>query len=211
MKNKKMIWLSLVCAVTLSCSPVLALGPLQDAPPPPNGDHSAPPPDQPGSPLPPLPGLSPEQQDAQRTVPGPYRLTYTLTEMDGIKKIASHRYVVAADPDAPNSRISQQNNVHVPMGSPNSGQYISEETGILIFATLRQFSNGLQLNSNVSQTTLAAASPDSHGQLPPPDIRESKLINTVLLSENKPVVIGQLDIPGTTHFLQIQVELTKIP
>jgi len=131
--------------------------------------------------------------------------------MDGSKKIASHRYVVAADPDAPNSRISQQNTVQVPMGSLNGSQYISEETGILIFATLRQFSNGLQLSSNVSQKMLAGASPNTHGQLPPPEIRESKLINTVLLSEDKPVVIGQLDIPGTTHFLQVQVELTKIP
>lgn len=209
MKYKNAFWLSLVCGITLACSPMLAQGTQQDALPPlPNGQQAG---ARPGLPPPPPPSLSPEQQDAQRAVPGPYRLTYTLTEMDGNKKIASHRYVVAADPDAPNSRISQQNTVQVPMGSLNGNEYISEETGILIFATLRQFSNGLQLSSNVSQKTLAGASPNSHGQLPAPEIRESKLINTVLLSEDKPVVIGQLDIPGTTHFLQVQVELTKIP
>ena len=40
-------------------------------------------------------------QGAQRAVAGPYRLTFTMTEMDGNKRINSQRYVVAADADAP--------------------------------------------------------------------------------------------------------------
>ena len=192
MERKNTFWLSMACAITFACAPLLVLAAQQ------GGSQQ----------LPPTVEMEAAERDAHRSINGAYRLEYTLTEMDGNKKVGSQRYVVAADPDAPRSRISQQSTVHV--GSANGGSYVSEETGIAIFAALRQFSNGLELDSSVSQTTLAAASPDTQGRLLPPEIRESKLSNTVLLSENKPVVIGQIDIPGTTHFLQIQVELTKI-
>jgi hypothetical protein len=33
----------------------------------------------------------------------------------------------------------------------------------------------------------------------------------MLLNEGKPLIIGNVDLPGTTLVLEIQVELTKLP
>ena len=42
-------------------------------------------------------------------------------------------------------------------------------------------------------------------------IRQTDFKSTVLLNENKPITIGTVDMPGSTHVMQIQVELSKLP
>ncbi|MGC2250672.1 MAG: hypothetical protein WA626_08350, partial [Acidobacteriaceae bacterium] len=128
MKQKNTFWFSLVCGMTLACFPVMAQGPQEgaSAPPPPNGEHSA-------SPLPPLPHIDPDQRDAQRTISGPYRLTYTLTEMDGTKRVGSQRYAIVLDADARPSHLNLLSNIPVevrasPSGSAKFGENMKEET-----------------------------------------------------------------------------------
>lgn len=210
MKQRNTFWFSLVCGMTLACLPVLAQGP-QDgasAPPPRNGVL-------PGSPLPPLPPLDPDQRDALRTISGPYRLTYTLTEMDGTKRVGSQRYAIVLDADARPSHLNLLSNIPVEVrASPNVsakfGENMKEETRI--DSNLRQFANGMELSTQIGQDSFARATNEgSAADGTPPITRQSLLTNTVLLSPNKPVTIGQLDIPGSTHSLQIQVELSKVP
>jgi hypothetical protein len=205
-----MFWFSLICGMALACSPVLAQGPQDGAPalPPPN-------PALPGSPLPPLPHLDPDLRDAQRTISGPYRLTYTLTEMNGTKRVGSQRYAIVLDADARPSHLNLQSNIPVavlasPGGSAKFRQNMKEETRI--DSNLRQFANGMELSTQVGQDSFANGSDEgSAADGTPPVTRQSLLASTILLSPNKPVTIGQLDIPGSTHGLQIQVELTKVP
>jgi hypothetical protein len=222
MKNKTMIWLSLVCGIILACSPVLAQGPQNGAPaPPPNGERLGPPPGQqpgshPGSPLPSLPPMSPldpDQRDAQRTIPGAYRLTYTLTEMDGSKKVGVHRYSIVLDAghNVPPSQLRLGSKVPLETGElqgNSTSQSISYvDVGLNIEASLRSFANGLELRSQVTQSAV-----DPQQSLTKdPVIRATDFRSTVLLTEDKPLIIGTVDMPGTTHVLQIQVELTKIP
>jgi hypothetical protein len=213
MKQKNTFWLSLVCGMTLACFPVLAQAPQEGAPapPPPNGEHSA-------SPLPPMPPLShldPDQRDSQRTISGPYRLTYTLTEMDGTKRVGSQRYTIDLDADARPSHLNLQSNIPVavlasPGGSAKFRQNMKEETRI--DSNLRQFANGMELSTQIGQDSFAKGTNDGSAvDGTPPITRQSFFESTVLLSLDKPVTIGQLDIPGSTHSLQIQVELTKVP
>lgn len=214
MKNKNMIWLSLVCGIILACSPVLAQGPQEGSPPP--SSNGAPSGARPGSRLPPLPPMSPldpDQRDAQRTIPGAYRLTYTLTEMDGSKKVGVRRYSIVLDAGHNVSPSQLRLGSKVPLetgelqGNSTSQAISYVDVGLNIEASLRSFANGLELRSQVTQSAV-----DSQQSLTKdPVIRSTDFRSTVLLTEDKPLIIGTVDMPGTTHVLQIQVELTKIP
>jgi hypothetical protein len=209
MKRKNAFWLSLVFAITFACAPMLVQAAPQDTPPPPPQALQ----DMP--PLPSPPRADQDQRDAQRTITGPYRLTYTMTEMDGTKRVGSQRYAIVLDADARPSHVNLQSSIPVEViSAPGfSSKHIDRmKEEARIDANLRQFANGMELSTQVQQDTFARGTNDGPAtDVLPPVTRESFLTTTVLLSENKPVTIGQLDIPGSTHVLQIQVELTKLP
>jgi hypothetical protein len=208
MKHKNTFWVSITIAVFLAAVPALAQGP-QDRgtkPPPPPAAQNTPPKVQPPPPFMDLNG-----KDAQRTIPGAYRLTYTLTDMDGSKRIGTQRYTLVLDADAPNARVNLGANVPVHVGSANSSDYRTEDTGLRIFARLRQFANGVELNTDIHQTAFADGTKAEAASISlPPITRQAELSSTVLLKENKTITIGELDIPGSTHSLQVQVELTRV-
>lgn len=211
MKCRNTFWISLVCGMTLACSPVLAQGAQQDALPPlPSSQQSD---ARPGSPLPPLPVPSPGQCDAQRTITGPYRITFTLTEMDGSKRVGSRHYAIVLDSgkEIPPAFLRLGSKVPLETGEiqgNSTSQAISYvDVGLFIEASLHSFANGHELRSQVTQSEV-----DTQQSLTKdPVIRATDFKSAVLLQENKPVIIGNVDMPGTTHVLEIQVELTKLP
>ena len=210
MKCRNAFWLSLTCGIVLAYSPVLAQGARQDAPPPPNGQQSG---ARPGVPPLPPPVLSLDQRDAQRTISGPYRLTFTITEMDGSKKINSQHYVMAGDADAPPTELKLGTKIPIETGAsganalPSQTQISYIDIGLNVRARLWQFANGLELSSKISQSAVDS----QQSLLKSPVIRQTDLVSTVLLTENKPTTLGMMDELGTTHRLQIEVEVTKIP
>ena len=205
MKCRNAFWLSLALVMTFACSPMLAQTAQEGTPPLPTGTQ-----------LPPLPRLDLDQQrDAQRTILGPYRLTYTLTEMDGTKRIGSQHYTIMLDasPSKEWQWASLKLGTKIPIETGASGtgtlpplQISYVDVGIDIRSKLGQFANGLELSSDVVQS--AVDSPQS--LLKTPVIRQTDLQNTVLLHEDKPAILGNMDTPGSTHSLQIQVELTRV-
>jgi hypothetical protein len=206
MKRKNAVLLLLVCGLTLACSPMLAQGAQQDAPPPPNG--------QSGARLGPAPVLSQDERDAQRTIPGPYRLTYTFRESDGNKRIGTQQYAVALDTNPGWTTLKLGTKVPIalaeyrenrPADAPTPMSYI--DIGMNFECRLHQFANGMELQSHIIQSAVDTQQPNPKN----PVIRQSDLQGAVLLQENKPIIIGTVDLPGTTHVLEIQVELTKIP
>ncbi|MGB8480745.1 MAG: hypothetical protein WCE63_18220 [Acidobacteriaceae bacterium] len=180
----------------------------EGGPPPPNVEQPG---ARPGlSPLPPLPHIDPDQRDAQRTITGPYRLTYTLTEMDGSRRVGSQSYAIVLDADALHSHLKLDSLVPVRYGS--STAYERVHASVIIDATLRQRANGLELITNIMQTAFAKETDkEQTAGATPPITRDFVFTTTTLLTENKLVTIGQLDIPGTPRRLQVEVELTKIP
>ena len=200
MKRKNAIWLSLIFAVCFACAPIYAHAAQQNGTSPPQSPPPAP------------PHLSPDHRDAQRAISGPYRLTYTMTKMDGPKRMGSQRYTIVLDANAPHSSFRFDSLVPVHRGSATSPMYDTEHISVGVNATLLNVSNGMELITDISQT--AFANDADHGQSPdaaPPVTRSFGLTTTALLTENKPVMIGQLDVPGSTHSLQVTVELTKLP
>lgn len=153
-----------------------------------------------------------DQRDAQQTITGPYRITYTLTEMDGTKRVGSKRYAIVLDSgeEVPSAELKLGSKVPLETGElqgNSASQTISYvDVGLSIQASLRSFANGHELRSQVTQSEV-----DTQQSLTKdPVIRATDFKSAVLLQENKPVTIGNVDMPGTTHTLQIQVELTKL-
>lgn len=204
MKRKNRFPLMLALALIFASVPVVGHAAQQkDVPPqPPQAAQPAPPQPDP-----------PDQRDAQRTITGPYRITYTLTEMDGTKRVGSQRYAIVLDSgeEVPSADLRLGSKVPLETGElqgSSTSQTISYvDVGLSIEASLRSFANGHELRSHVTQSEV-----DTQQSLTKdPVIRETDFKSAVLLQENKPVIIGNVDMLGTTHVLQIQVELSKLP
>jgi len=218
MQLKYSSWLSLALAMVFSSASAFALAaPQNGVPPPPPGSQPNPmrgvhAQQQQLPPLPPTLEMETAEQDAQRTIPGAYRLTYTLTEMDGAKRVGSHHYVIAVDVDAPPTSLKLGTKIPIETGASGPGSLPGQteisyiDIGVNIRSHLRQFANGVELNSHVVQSAVDPL----QSALKTPVIRVSEMESTVLLNENKPVILGNVDTPGSTHSLQIQVEMTSL-
>ena len=143
-----------------------------------------------------------------------YRLTYTITETDGGKRVGEQRYalVVVAGGKA---TMKQGNRVPIVTGNIKSGdsvpssqvQYI--DLGLNIDASLDGFADGLRLRSKVEQSSL---SDDKSGVgMQDPVIHQTTVEGTSILVQGKPFVVGSADVPGTTRHQEIEVvaELVK--
>ena len=194
MQSRRSILLSLVCAAVIVCAPPVIHASQQNVPPP-DAKQAGPP--------------AKSEMDAQRTVPGPYRLTYTLTEMDANKKVGTQHYTLVLDADMHRAHTSLQTHVPVQVGAT----YQIEHIGISLDSQIQKFQNGLELYSTLDQTSLAdnQQKEGQSGASPfPPVTRETTLFSSALMQENQPVILWKLDIPGSTHMLEVQAELTRV-
>ena len=217
MERKNIFWLSLVCAMTFACAPVFACAAQQGGSPPPPPQASQPKKMRGGVPGQPQEPVDMDARDAKITVSGPYRLTYTLTEMDGSKQLGSERDVIILDADSVPTHIDM--GARVPVYS-SSGSYIYDHIGLRISARLHRFANGLELITSLDQIELASddssavhsshEAQDSNKVKAVPVIRESEMDTVALLTENKPMVLGQLDKPNSARSLQVTVNLTRV-
>lgn len=138
-----------------------------------------------------------------------YRLTYTLAESDGGKRVGVQHFsiVLAA---GQRTTLKQGTKVPVMTGSyetktdSQQTQFTYLDIGMNFDATLSDLPGGLLLKSKVEQSSLA----DEHmsGPLSPePVVRDTLLEGTSLLTPGKPSTLGSLDIPGSTRHVDIEV------
>jgi type II secretory pathway component GspD/PulD (secretin) len=134
-----------------------------------------------------------------------YRVTYTVTESDAGKRTGSEHFslIVAS---GTKSTLKQGNRVPLITGmsgeSPNAAQgaqvqYI--DTGLNIEATIE----GAALKTKVEQS--AVADEKSGIGVQDPVIRQTMVEGLSSLDPGRPVVLGSLDIPGTTRHQEIAV------
>jgi type II secretory pathway component GspD/PulD (secretin) len=143
-----------------------------------------------------------------------YRLTFTLAEMDGTKHISSQSASVVAI-SREKTWLRQGSRVPIITGSYDTAtpthaiQYQYMDVGLSIEASVDGDENGLRLHSKFEETSLADEKPASGSQNPP--IRQTSLDAVSTLVLGKPVVLGSLDIPDSTHKREISVvaELVK--
>jgi type II secretory pathway component GspD/PulD (secretin) len=137
-----------------------------------------------------------------------YRVTYSITEMDGSKPMGTQHVAVIVAAGS-KTIVKQGNRVPLVTGAfeakssaPNSQvQYV--DVGLNIEASLEGNSDGLRLRSKVEQSNVAEEKSGIGAQ--DPVIRQTMLEGMSTLTQGKPMLLGSLDIPASTRHEEIEV------
>lgn len=138
-----------------------------------------------------------------------YRLTYSITEMDGNTTAGAQKVSLLVLDSGDKTSFKQGNKVPIITGSSAPGsstqndQVQYEDVGLSIDASVDGSPDLLRLNTKVVQSSVA--NEHAGGAPGDPSIRELVLQISATLVPGKPLVLGALDIPGTTHREEISV------
>jgi hypothetical protein len=143
-----------------------------------------------------------------------YRLTYTVTEMDGGKRVSSEHYTMVVAPNQ-SMTLKQGSKVPIATGSyaPDTSslqtQFTYLDVGMAFDATITPMENGVSLKTNVEQSSIA----DEKSGVGPQDpiVRQVSLKSISILTPGKPLMLGSLDIPNSARRLDIEVMAEQLP
>ena len=148
-----------------------------------------------------------------------YRLTFTVTELDGSKQIGTEHYaMIMTSGQATTLKLGSK--IPVATGSYSAGgngvgigvqtQFTYVDVGMDFDATLTEMGNNAMLKSSVEQSSVAPETSEVAGAHEP-IIRQASLRGETFLTPGKPVALGSMDIPGSTSRLQIEVTMEPLP
>lgn len=152
--------------------------------------------------------------DSLHAAPKGYRVNYTITETDGGRRVGTQHFGFTVNPNSGDSQIKLGSRVPVltranPQDSSAAQADVTYlDVGLRISARLKDYSNGEQIWTEVTQSSLAEEQ-SSLGKSDPV-VREVTLNTTALLNPGKPVMLGSLDIPGSTRHLEVEVILEAL-
>lgn len=143
-----------------------------------------------------------------------YRLTYTLTDIDGGKRGATQSFTLVVS-SGERGTLKQGARMPIMTGSydtasstPNT-QFQYLDVGLSISATPNPYADGLRLSSKVEQSSVA----DQKSTFGPQDpvLNQNVLDATSNLVLDKPQVLGSVELPGGAHRQEVAVvaELVK--
>ncbi len=137
-----------------------------------------------------------------------YRLTYTITDFDGGNRTGAQSFVILAVLGQ-KSIFKQGDRVPIVTGSYDSQERNSntqvqyQDIGLSIEATVEGSQGGQTLHTKVEQSSLV---PDKSTMGPQDPVVHQVIVQEAAeLVEGKPLVLGSLDVPGTTKRQQIEV------
>jgi type II secretory pathway component GspD/PulD (secretin) len=141
-----------------------------------------------------------------------YRLAYTITELDGDKTVSTqHMSMVAVI----GQRTSVKEGDKIPLATGTTGENNSTQTqftyidvGMNFDATIEEQGEGVSLKSKVEQSSVGPT--NTIAGVAEPVIRQTVLEGTSILTLNKPVMLGSIDVPTTTRRFDIAVVLEPI-
>jgi type II secretory pathway component GspD/PulD (secretin) len=133
-----------------------------------------------------------------------YRLTYTMTEKDSGKTIGVQHFSIIV---ASGSMSVLKQGSRVPVGTNTSSAGSNEVTyldlGQEIQASLDGYLDGVRLRTKVVQSSIAEERSSIGTQ--DPIIRQTTLEGTSTLVQGKTLVLGSLDVPGSTRQQEVEV------
>jgi type II secretory pathway component GspD/PulD (secretin) len=143
-----------------------------------------------------------------------YRLTYTITETDAGKRVGVQHFAMVVV-TGQRTVLKQGSKVPIVTGSYTATgstgtqtQMTYLEVGMNFDATLDEFVNGVRLRSKVEQLSMGE---EKSGMGPQdPVIRQTSLEGTSFLTPGKPLVLGAVDIPGSTRHLDVEVVMELV-
>jgi len=137
-----------------------------------------------------------------------FRLTFTITEFDGSKRLgAQHQSFIQTL--GQKSTLKQGSRVPLVTGktdtdSPTPASIVQyQNVGLEIEASIEGSADSISLRSKIAQSSLADEKSGIGAQ--DPIIHENTLEGSVQLTPGKPLVLGSIDLPGTTHHQEIEV------
>ncbi len=147
-----------------------------------------------------------------------YRLTYTITEMEGDKKVNAQRFAIIVA-DGQRVTLKQGSKVPVATGSYNAvaangngpgsqTQFTYLDIGMNFDATLNEVAGGAQLKTKVEQSGVAEE--HSIAGVQEPVIRQTVFEGTSFLKMGKAQMLGSVDVPGSTRHLDIEVVMEVV-
>ena len=142
-----------------------------------------------------------------------YRLTYTLTETDSGKRVGTQHFAMIIVTGRKTvlkqgSRVPIASGAFIPNTSQMQTQFQYLDVGLNIDASLDESAHGLQLNTRVTQSSIAEEKSSLGVQ--DPIVRQSDLEGTSILTQGKPMVLGSMDIPGSTRHLDVEVVMESV-
>ena len=151
---------------------------------------------------------APASAEASKPPSATYRLIYTITEMDGSKRLGVQHFAMTATVGGDSAEMKVGSRVPVATGNFGANtQFQYLDVGLTIHAGLQEASSGLKVFSNVEQSSIGEASNADTRQ---PVIRQTNLQNTAILTPLKPVQLGSLDVPGSTHHLDVELSMELV-
>jgi type II secretory pathway component GspD/PulD (secretin) len=149
-----------------------------------------------------------------------YRLTYTVTEMDSGKRV-NIRHFAMIDASGQQATLKQGSKIPIVTGSYSTGgadakaaagvqtQVTYLDIGMNFDATVTTVGDSITIKSNVEQSSLA----DEKSGVGPEDpiLRQTSLKGVFSVTPGKPVMLGSVDIVGSTRHLDIEVTVDPLP
>jgi type II secretory pathway component GspD/PulD (secretin) len=133
-----------------------------------------------------------------------YRLTYTIRESEGGKTIGQQHFSIIV---ASGSMTVLKQGSRVPIRTTSSNQGENQVTyldvGLDIEASLDGYLDGARLRTKIMQSSIAEEKSDTGTQ--DPIIRQTTVEGTSTLVQGKPLVLGSLDVPGSTRHQEVEV------
>lgn len=143
-----------------------------------------------------------------------YRLTYTITETDGGKAVGTQHFAVVVLLGG-RTVLKQGSKVPLVTGTTQGENMMQNsqvqymDVGWNVEASLDGYLDGLRLRTKIEQSKVADEKSGIGAQ--DPVFRQTTLDATSTLTPGKPVVLGAIDVPGSTRKQEIEVvsELVK--
>jgi len=145
-----------------------------------------------------------------------YRLTYTLTDVDGGKRVGTQHFSMVVV-TGQRTTLKQGSKVPVATGSYSSGAATSNATetqftyldvGMNFSAQLDEIEHGARLYSKVEESSLGEDK--NIANVLEPVVRQTVIEGTSFLTLNKPLILGSVDILGSTRHIDIEVVMEQV-
>ena len=143
-----------------------------------------------------------------------YKLTYTLAEMDNGKRVGIQHFDVVV---LSGQKVVLKQGSKVPIvtgasdnaGKGSSNQFTYLDVGINIDAEVIQGGDQVTLKTKVERSSVAEEASAFGAQ--DPVIRQALVEAEVNLQDSKPLIIGSMDIVGTTRHIDVNVVAQTLP
>ena len=136
-----------------------------------------------------------------------YRLTFTFTQMDGGNRIGLQHFALVA-PAGQRSTLKQGSKIPVVTGTTSEAggaqtQFQYLDSGINLDVTPEDYAGGVRLKTKVEDSTVAEDKTIAAVQ--EPIVRQTTLEGNSIVALGKPLVLGSLDVPGSTRHTEVEV------